>query len=134
MWHQVVALFCNLFFCSPLSPFPSYFRHGAYKNSWQCIKYTYKNDGFRGFYKGVTASYVGISETVIHWVIYEQLKQVFRKYHNIEHKNFIDFLSFMGAAAISKTTASCLAYPHGKWCFVAQNSSVYAKLNGKCTR
>ncbi|XP_072036660.1 solute carrier family 25 member 36-A-like isoform X2 [Amphiura filiformis] len=86
--------------------------HGAYRNSWQCIRYTYKNDGLRGFYKGVSASYVGISETVIHFVIYEQLKQLFRKYHNIEHKNFLDFLSFMGAAAISKTTASCLAYPH----------------------
>lgn len=27
-----------------------------------------------GFYKGITASYVGISETVIHFVIYEALK------------------------------------------------------------
>ena len=90
-------------------------RHGAYRNSWQCIVYTYKHEGLRGFYKGVTASYVGISETVIHFVIYEQLKQLFRKYHNIEHKNVLDFLSFMGAAAISKTTASCLAYPHGEF-------------------
>lgn len=40
----------------------------------ECIRKIYKTSGFMGFYKGITASYVGISETVIHFVIYEALK------------------------------------------------------------
>lgn len=40
----------------------------------ECIRKIYKTSGIMGFYKGITASYVGISETVIHFVIYEALK------------------------------------------------------------
>lgn len=40
-----------------------------------CIKKIYRTNGLRGFYKGITASYFGISETVIHFVIYEALKR-----------------------------------------------------------
>jgi solute carrier family 25 protein 33/36 len=40
-----------------------------------CIKGIYRNNGIRGFYKGITASYFGISETVVHFVIYETLKR-----------------------------------------------------------
>lgn len=39
-----------------------------------CIQRIYRTSGFWGFYKGITASYVGISETVIHFVIYEAIK------------------------------------------------------------
>lgn len=40
----------------------------------ECIRRIYKTSGILGFYKGISASYVGISETVIHFVIYEALK------------------------------------------------------------
>lgn len=30
--------------------------------------------GIGGFYRGITASYYGISETVIHFVVYESIK------------------------------------------------------------
>lgn len=39
-----------------------------------CIRRIYQTSGLLGFYKGISASYVGISETVIHFVIYEALK------------------------------------------------------------
>ncbi|XP_062548233.1 mitochondrial carrier protein Rim2 isoform X3 [Armigeres subalbatus] len=41
----------------------------------ECVKRIYESQGIRGFYKGITASYFGISETVIHFVIYEALKK-----------------------------------------------------------
>lgn len=41
----------------------------------ECIQGIYKQSGIRGFYKGITASYFGISETVVHFVIYEYLKR-----------------------------------------------------------
>lgn len=40
-----------------------------------CIRNIYQESGLRGFYKGITASYFGISETVVHFVIYETLKR-----------------------------------------------------------
>lgn len=39
-----------------------------------CVKKIYQTSGLLGFYKGITASYFGISETVIHFVIYEAIK------------------------------------------------------------
>lgn len=72
--------------------------------------------GIRGFWKGVTASYWGISETVIHFVIYENLKKRIAQMQN-KHKNddktFIDFAGFMLCGACSKTCATIVAYPHG---------------------
>lgn len=48
-----------------------------------CIRRIYQTSGLLGFYKGISASYVGISETVIHFVIYEALKaKLVRHAHN----------------------------------------------------
>ncbi|XP_058060666.1 mitochondrial carrier protein Rim2 isoform X3 [Anopheles bellator] len=49
--------------------------NGLRSSVGQCVKQIYESQGVRGFYKGITASYVGISETVIHFVIYEALKK-----------------------------------------------------------
>lgn len=40
----------------------------------ECVRKIYRTSGIAGFYKGITASYFGISETVIHFVIYEAIK------------------------------------------------------------
>ncbi|KAF6778017.1 hypothetical protein AHF37_02280 [Paragonimus kellicotti] len=40
----------------------------------QVIRSTWKQDGFRGFYRGVSASYVGSLETALNFVIYENVK------------------------------------------------------------
>lgn len=40
----------------------------------QCIERVYSQGGLAAFYKGITASYFGICETVIHFVIYEFIK------------------------------------------------------------
>ncbi|XP_055916599.1 mitochondrial carrier protein Rim2 isoform X2 [Eupeodes corollae] len=82
----------------------------------ECIARIYAQGGVRGFYKGITASYVGISETVVHFVIYEAIKSKLVEYHGTHHpgdlKTSRDFFEFMLAGATSKTIASCIAYPH----------------------
>lgn len=82
----------------------------------ECVQRVYKTSGLRGFYKGITASYFGISETVIHFVIYEAVKskliELREKHPTDGGKTSRDFLEFMAAGAISKTVASCIAYPH----------------------
>lgn len=87
-------------------------------NALQCARYVYRTEGIRGFYRGLTASYAGISETMICFLIYETLKKKLAESQlssrSGEQKGALDFLSLMLAAAMSKGCASCIAYPHGK--------------------
>lgn len=88
-------------------------------NALQCARYVYTTEGIRGFYRGLTASYAGISETMICFLIYETLKKQLAASHFTSpksdgEKGASDFLGLMMAAAFSKGCASCIAYPHGK--------------------
>ncbi|KQS69956.1 mitochondrial carrier protein Rim2 isoform X2 [Drosophila erecta] len=81
----------------------------------QCIERVYAQGGVAAFYKGITASYFGICETMVHFVIYEFIKSKLLEQRNQRHtdtKGSRDFLEFMMAGAVSKTIASCIAYPH----------------------
>ena len=84
----------------------------------QCVKLVYKESGLAGFYKGITASYYGISETMVHFVIYEYLKKVILTRNrelegrSSDQKKLKDYFMFMVAAACSKTSASVICYPH----------------------
>uniref|UniRef100_A0A3P9A7K1 Solute carrier family 25 member 33 n=1 Tax=Esox lucius TaxID=8010 RepID=A0A3P9A7K1_ESOLU len=86
-------------------------------NALQCARYVYSTEGMRGFYRGLTASYAGISETMICFLIYETLKKRlnegrFTSRNGETEKGASDFLGLMMAAAFSKGCASCIAYPH----------------------
>ena len=96
-------------------------------NTLQCARYVYQTEGVRGFYRGLTASYAGISETIICFAIYESLKKYLKEAPlasstNGTEKNSTSFFGLMAAAAISKGCASCIAYPHGVFCFFFPNS------------
>lgn len=88
----------------------------------QCVRRVYQTDGLRGFYRGMSASYAGISETVIHFVIYESIKRRILETRAATHmdqenetkRGASDFMCMMMAAATSKTCATCIAYPHGE--------------------
>lgn len=86
-------------------------------NTVQCARHVYQTEGIRGFYRGLTASYAGISETVICFAIYESLKKYLKEAPlapstNGTEKNSTNFFGLMAAAAVSKGCASCVAYPH----------------------
>lgn len=83
----------------------------------QCMRYIYATSGCRGFYKGITASYVGISETIVHFVIYEFFKAQIKEQRLKNQKssdNFDKYMFFqyMIASAASKSCACAIAYPH----------------------
>ncbi|XP_029700353.1 solute carrier family 25 member 36-A-like isoform X2 [Takifugu rubripes] len=85
-----------------------------------CMRRVYRREGLRGFYRGMSASYAGISETVIHFVIYESIKRRLleaKMPQNMEEEEEVpkvasDFVGMMLAAATSKTCATTVAYPH----------------------
>ena len=90
-------------------------------NAFECVRRVYQMDGLRGFYRGMSASYAGISETVIHFVIYESIKRKLlesKAHTSMDEedesvKDASDFVGMMLAAATSKTCATSIAYPHG---------------------
>uniref|UniRef100_A0A8B9EY82 Solute carrier family 25 member 36 n=2 Tax=Amazona TaxID=12929 RepID=A0A8B9EY82_9PSIT len=89
-------------------------------SAFECVQKVYRSDGIRGFYRGMSASYAGISETVIHFVIYESIKRKLLEYKTASAmdsedesaKEASDFVGMMMAAATSKTCATSIAYPH----------------------
>uniref|UniRef100_A0A8C2XTJ5 Solute carrier family 25 member 36 n=1 Tax=Cyclopterus lumpus TaxID=8103 RepID=A0A8C2XTJ5_CYCLU len=89
-------------------------------SAFECVRRVYQTDGVRGFYRGMSASYAGISETVIHFVIYENIKRRLleaKAPQNMDEeeetsKDASDFIGMMLAAATSKTCATTIAYPH----------------------
>lgn len=95
-------------------------RGERHMNALDCVRHVYKNEGIRGFYRGMSASYAGISETVIHFVIYESIKRKLlesKAHASMDEeeevvKDASDFVGMMLAAATSKTCATSIAYPH----------------------
>ncbi|KAM6443576.1 solute carrier family 25 member 36 isoform 2-T2 [Liasis olivaceus] len=89
-------------------------------SAFECVRKVYRSDGIKGFYRGMSASYAGISETVIHFVIYENIKQKILECNSASGmdkddepvKKASDFVRMMAAAATSKTCATSIAYPH----------------------
>ena len=89
----------------------------SHSNLPMVIRRIHAEGGLASFWKGLTASWWGISETVIHFVIYEFLKKCLADQQNKKkdsEKTLLDFVGFMACGATSKTCATCVAYPHGK--------------------
>lgn len=83
-----------------------------YKNSLDCMAQIYRHEGMKGFARGLSASYLGISESTIQWMLYEQLKRVFRT----ENKKALTYREklgqALGAGFFAKLIATVVTYPH----------------------
>ncbi|WVF69683.1 hypothetical protein IAT40_004462 [Kwoniella sp. CBS 6097] len=72
-----------------------------------------KKDGIRGLYRGLSASYLGVSEGVIQWVLYERLKRLSIPTSPDEKQSLISYMgSIVGASGGAKAVASLITYPH----------------------
>jgi len=97
-------------------------RGRQYKNSWDCIKQTVKHEGIRGLYRGLTASYLGVTESTLQWVLYERMKlslarrEAKRLATPAYQRTWLDDTEEWGgkftAAAVAKLFAAALTYPH----------------------
>lgn len=76
----------------------------------QCITRIYTREGIKGFYRGVTASYMGISETIIQFVLYEKLREIIDEMEWTKENT--KYFNFMIAGGIAKFFACVIAYPH----------------------
>jgi len=64
-------------------------------------------------YKGLSASYLGVSEGVIQWTLYEQLKSLVKKGSTrVDGGGTLEWAGMLGAAGSAKMVASLITYPH----------------------
>jgi len=91
-----------------------------YTGSWDCAKCIVRYEGISGLYRGLTLSYLGVSEFVLQWVLYERMKLALGMSRetggaiDIVHngpKSSSEWVGTLGAAALSKLIAATVAYP-----------------------
>ncbi|KAK8792914.1 hypothetical protein WA158_005078 [Blastocystis sp. Blastoise] len=86
----------------------SYFNHRGIKDITREI---YKEAGMKGFFKGLNASYLGLSETAIQFTMYEYIKSYSDSVYKQKGKETPKWRSFLDAA-LSKLIATLCTYPH----------------------
>jgi solute carrier family 25 protein 33/36 len=71
-----------------------------------------KDEGFKGLYRGLGASYWGLTESCMQFLIYEKLKAGFTESAEAKGKKGLSHWEYLGAAGGSKLVAAALTYPH----------------------
>lgn len=92
-----------------------------YRNSFDCTVQTFRQEGLRGLYRGLSASYLGVSESTLQWVLYEQMKAYLRRRSAriaaegralTTWDQTLDWGGRIGSAGLAKCFAAALTYPH----------------------
>ena len=92
-----------------------------YKNSMDCVKQTLRAEGIRGLYRGLSASYLGITESTLQWVLYEQLKLYLsgREERRVASgrdytywDKTVNWTGNFAGAGTAKLFAAVITYPH----------------------
>ncbi|ELR03503.1 hypothetical protein GMDG_01254, partial [Pseudogymnoascus destructans 20631-21] len=94
--------------------------HQRYRNSIDCVMQIMRHEGVKGFYRGLTASYLGVAESTLHWVLYEQAKILIRlreerlvmKGETSDCDGLVKWVYQASAAGGTKLFAAIAAYPH----------------------
>lgn len=84
----------------------------AYKGSWDCIKRVSREEGIRGLYKGLTASYLGIAGLSIQFSLYEKGKKYVLSTKTRAVGEGLSPVEYLTVASAAKAIASVITYPH----------------------
>ncbi|KAL7006056.1 Pyrimidine nucleotide transporter, mitochondrial [Cystobasidiomycetes sp. EMM_F5] len=82
---------------------------GKMMNSLECIGQIWRHEGIKGFYRGLSASYLGVAEGTLQWMLYEQFKALRTKQGIRGQESWVDTV---GAAGAAKLIATVITYPH----------------------
>ncbi|KAF4119882.1 solute carrier family 25, member 33/36 [Geosmithia morbida] len=92
-----------------------------YRNSVDCVRQIIRDEGIAGLYRGMSASYLGVVESTMQWMLYEQIKRQLalredRIVASGRDKTWwdrsVDWMGKSGAAGGAKLIAAVIAYPH----------------------
>lgn len=79
-----------------------------YRSSWACAREVAQREGLRGFYKGLGASYLGVAEGTLQWVLYERMK----RRHAARATPTAPWGEVFLMAGAAKLIAAVATYPH----------------------
>lgn len=92
-----------------------------YRNAVDCIRQTLRAEGIRGLYRGLSASYLGVSESTLQWVLYERAKTSLARRSLDLHLSgrtpttwdkTVEWTGKLTAAGGAKFIAALITYPH----------------------
>lgn len=92
-----------------------------YKNALDCTMQTVRKEGIFGLYRGLTASYLGVTESTLQWVLYEQMKLYLADREErvansgrppTSWDQTISWTGKIASAGMAKFVAALLTYPH----------------------
>lgn len=96
-------------------------RGRQYKNAFDCTMQTLRKEGIPGLYRGLTASYLGVAESTMQWVLYEQMKLWLAKREErvansgkppTAWDQTVAWTGKVSAAGVAKFVAALVTYPH----------------------
>eukprot|EP01100_Stratorugosa_tubuloviscum_P007730 TRINITY_DN3190_c2_g1_i1.p1 TRINITY_DN3190_c2_g1~~TRINITY_DN3190_c2_g1_i1.p1 ORF type:complete len:317 (-),score=118.30 TRINITY_DN3190_c2_g1_i1:76-1026(-) len=119
----VTTITCPIWLVKTRMQLQSSLAADAAKNNYNgladCVRRIAREEGIKGFYKGLAASYLGVCESSLQLVLYEELKRTLikrkiKKLKNIQPSNKIELhhFEYLVLAGSSKLAASILTYPH----------------------
>ena len=94
-----------------------------YRNAVDCVVKTVRVEGVRGLYRGLSASYLGVTESTLQWVLYEQMKIRLKEREDARAlgnpggeasgwDRAADLTGKTVAAGLAKLSATVVTYPH----------------------
>jgi solute carrier family 25 protein 33/36 len=96
-------------------------RGRQYKNALDCTMQTVRKEGITGLYRGLTASYLGVTESTLQWMLYEQMKlALVRREERVAASGraptvwdqTVAWSGKVSAAGAAKFIAAIITYPH----------------------
>ena len=85
---------------------------GAYRSTLQGTLALYRDEGIRGFYRGLLPSLFGVSHGAIQFMAYESLKNHWALSFRSGSKDNLSNIDFLTLSAASKMLAGCITYPY----------------------
>eukprot|EP00730_Choanoeca_flexa_P007253 TRINITY_DN12302_c0_g1_i5.p1 TRINITY_DN12302_c0_g1~~TRINITY_DN12302_c0_g1_i5.p1 ORF type:complete len:303 (+),score=16.85 TRINITY_DN12302_c0_g1_i5:177-1085(+) len=79
-------------------------------SSFDVIRSTWQQEGFKGFFKGLAASYAGVFESAIQFTLYEYFK---KELHVDRADGSVDKVKMVSSSIMAKAVACISTYPHG---------------------
>jgi len=96
-------------------------RGRQYKNALDCTMQTIRKEGIKGLYRGLSASYLGVTESTLQWMMYEQMKLALaRREERVANSGrpptawdqTVAWTGKVSAAGTAKFVAALITYPH----------------------
>ncbi|RPA81789.1 mitochondrial carrier [Ascobolus immersus RN42] len=89
---------------------------GEYRGALHCLRELVKKEGVSSLYRGLSASYLGVTESTLQWVLYEYFKRelvsVSREWSGELAMEELQNFAPLASAAVAKIVATTVTYPH----------------------